>query len=199
MPPYRYRDLTAEQQVDAVRDRLDRGHPAHEPPHPDQGTGWYFITAACFEHRRRFEQPAELAALAFRLGEALRGAGYGCGGWVVLPNHYHLLVHAPALTGFGRVLGRVHARSAAYANERDGTPGRQVWYRYSDRKVRSERHFGACLHYLFLNPVKHGYVDDPRSWRWSSLGEWLSRNGEQRFVDLQENYPLREFGRGWDD
>ena len=140
-----------------------------------------------------------MTALSRRLLGAVAGAGYGCGGWVALPNHYHLLLKLPSLDGVGRVLGAVHAKSAAYANLRDGTPGRQVWYRYSDRRVRSERHFGACLHYLFLNPVKHSHADDPRDWRWSSLSAWIGRNGEERFADLRLRYPLREFGRGWDD
>ena len=45
MPPYRYRTLTDEQKANVVRERLDRGHPRHEPPHPEQGPGWYFVTA----------------------------------------------------------------------------------------------------------------------------------------------------------
>ena len=199
MPTYRYRTLTDAEKAAAVEERIARGAPAHEPPHPDQGAGWYFITAACFEHRHRFVTPGERTALARRLLEAVAAAGYGCGGWVVLPNHYHLLLEVPGLSGVGRTLGKVHVRSAAYANDRDGTPGRKVWYRYSDRRVRSDGHFGACLHYLFLNPVKHGYVRNPRDWRWSSLGTWLARYGEERFADLRLSYPLRDFGKGWDD
>ena len=190
---------TERQNAALVADRAARGLPWHAPPHPDGDAGWFLVTAACYRHRRHFNAPAELSALARRLGEAVAEAGWECGGWVVLPNHYHLLLDLPSLREVGAVLGRVHGRASRYANLRDGAPGRKVWYRYSDRRVRSERHFAVCLHYLFLNPVKHGYVADPRDWRWSSLPNWLEEHGEERFADLQTNYPLREFGRGWDD
>ncbi|NNJ25194.1 REP-associated tyrosine transposase [Alienimonas chondri] len=154
-----------------IAERVRRGLPWHAPPHPDCEGGWFLITAACYRHRRHFSAPAELTALTRRLQEAVANAGWNCGGWVVLTNHYHLMVNVPSLEPVGAALGRVHGRSARYANERDGTPGRRVWYRYCDRRIRSERHFATCLHYLFLNPVKHRYVDDPQEWRWSSLHE----------------------------
>ena len=190
---------TPEQNEALVAERVVRGLPWHAPPHPDRDGGWYLVTAACYRHRRQFTAHAELTALARRLTEAVAEAGWECGGWVVLPNHYHLLLGVPSLKTVGAALGRVHGRASRYANERDGTPGRRVWYRYSDRRVRSERHFATCLHYLFMNPVKHGYVENPRAWRWSSLGAWLEERGDEAFADLRTNYPLREFGRSWDD
>ena len=83
-----------------------------------------------------------------------------CAGWVVLPNHYHALIYTDDLVQVGKTLGSVHGRSARYANLRDSSLGRRVWYKFNDRKMRSERHFWASLHYIAYNPVKHQYVDD---------------------------------------
>ena len=196
---YDYRRMNAGQRAAVVKQRELRNFPLHAPPHLDFGGGWYFISAACFEHRHHFSAPNELTALERRILGELKDADVSCAGWVILPNHYHLLVDVDELATLGRALGRVHGRSSYYANGRDGTPGRRVWYRYGDRKIRSDRHFATCLHYLFLNPVKHGFVEDPRRWCWSSLPEWLRENGEERFEQLRLDYPLHDFGRGWDD
>lgn len=198
---YDYRRLTPEQQVDVVAHRASRGFPWHKPPHPDYGNGWYFITAACYEHQYHFREPSELTALQRRLFEALAAAHCECGGWVVLPNHYHLLIKLTdiKLSGFGRAIGKVHGRSALYANRRDATPKRQVWYKFSDRKIRSERHYWACLHYIMMNPVKHSHVDEPLDWPWSCVHELVAEHGLPWLESLRRDFPLTTFGDGWDD
>src|SRR5262249_34330257 len=117
---YDYRRMTPTERAAVIDLRRSRGFPLHEPPHLEQGEGWYLITAATFEHQRLFATPPELPALERRLLEALATADVPCGGWVVLPNHYHLLVHTGTLPSVGRALRAVHARSGRYANRRDG-------------------------------------------------------------------------------
>jgi putative transposase len=156
---YDYRRMSQEERRAIVEYRKSRGFPLHRPPHLDQGEGWYFITAATYEHRRHFSDPRELTALEQRLRETLVKFKLQCAGWVVFPNHYHLLLKAPDLRHVGLALAGVHGRSAIYANRRDKTPTRQVWCNYTDRKIRSAGHFWACLHYIVLNPVRHRYVE----------------------------------------
>jgi putative transposase len=196
---YDYRRMTAEQKQGVVEARRARGFPLHKPPHLTLGEGWYLISAATYEHRQHFRTPAELSALGQRVMETLAQVRSRPAGWVVMPNHYHVLLHAAELPNLGRALGAVHGRSARYANQRDGTPGRQVWYKYSDRSVRSERHFWTCLHYIIANPVKHGYAKTVADWPWSCVHELVVQRGSTWVEDLQRDYPLRDFGRGWDD
>src|SRR5262245_2337808 len=195
---YDYRRMTPEERQAIVQLRKKRGFPWHKPPHPAQGEGWYFITGATYEHRPHFSAPVELTALERRLLEAFAESHLSCGGWIVFPNHYHALVHAPDLAVVGKALGSVHGRSARYANKRDGAPGRQVWYKYSDRKVRSERHYWACLHYIIANPVKHEYVAGVADWQWSCYHELVEHNGAAWIEDLMHEYPLGDFGVSWD-
>src|SRR4051812_45055930 len=117
---YDYRRLPPAERAAVVERRRSCGFPFHKPPHLEQGTGWYFITAATFEHRRHFAAPLELTALERRPLEALAGAELPCGGWVILPNHYHFLVRTTTLATVGNALGPVHGRSAHYTNRRDG-------------------------------------------------------------------------------
>lgn len=116
-----------------------------------------------------------------------------------MPNHYHARLTISDFRTFGKALGKVHGRSAHYANQRDGTPGRQLWYKYADRALRGQRHYWTCLHYLFENPVKHESAERMKDWLWSSYHESLREHAAARIADLQREYPLREFGRDWDD
>lgn len=196
---YDYRRMTPQQQKAILNLRQQRGFPLHRPPHLDQGAGWYLITGATFEHRRHFGEPRELTALELRLIEAFETAVLPCAAWVVLPNHYHALLKVQSLPHVGRAVGPVHGRSARYANQRDKAPKRQVWNRFSDRKIRSERHYWTTMHYIVMNPVKHGYVSRSTDWAWSCIHELLEENGPDWFNDLQRDYPLKDFGNGWDD
>jgi len=196
---YDYRHMTPEQRLEIIELRRSRGFPIHKPPHIEQGTGWYFITAACYEHRAHFTSPDDLKALETRILGTLADESVPCAGWVVLPNHYHALIHTQSLRDVGRTIGRVHGGTSRLANLRDQTPGRQVWYKFTDRKMRSERHYWATLHYIIRNPVKHGYVQEPEDWPWSSVHELISGNGREWLRELANNYPLGEYGEGWDN
>jgi len=47
--------------------------------------------------------------------------------------------------------------------------------RFWDHVIRDDRDFENHLHYIHFNPVKHGYVTDPRDWKDSSYLEWEKR------------------------
>ena len=47
--------------------------------------------------------------------------------------------------------------------------------RFWDHVIRDDRDFENHLHYIHSNPVKHGYVTDPRDWKDSSYLEWEKR------------------------
>ena len=78
-------------------------------------------------------------------------------------------------------------------------PGRKVWCRYSDRAVRSERHYYATLNYLRYNPVKHRVADSPYDWETSSVHWYREQNGREWLRDVWGTYPVRDYGKGWDD
>ncbi|MGA2621579.1 MAG: hypothetical protein ABSF26_28590 [Thermoguttaceae bacterium] len=196
---YDYRRMTPSERIAVVQSRRARDFPWHKPPHPNLLPGWYFITAATFEHRMHFQKATELSGLELRLLEAMRQARLFCGGWVVMPNHYHLLVQTPSAATVGKTLGPVHGRSARYANRRDNMPGRQVWYKLADRKIRSESHYWTCLHYIVFNPVKHGHAAEVLGWPWSCAHHIVAELGMEWLADLRRDYPLRDFGKGWDD
>jgi len=119
--------------------------------------------------------------------------------WVVLPNHYHLLARVPSLRQFGLMSRKLHSKTAVQWNREDGIPGRQVWYRYTDRAIRGDGHYYAALNYIHGNPVKHAYVDRADEWACSSVHIYLETFGREYLRDLWRQYPPRDMGKGWDE
>jgi putative transposase len=194
---YEYRDMTEAERAKVLAGRKLHLRPWHAPPHFEQTAGTYLISAACYEHRpitstedRRTEW--EMAVLD-RLDQDIK-----IHAWVVLPNHYHLLMEG-GLAAFGRRIARLHNGIATQWNREDGTPGRKVWHRFSDRILRSERHYYASLNYIHANPVKHGHAAKADDWVWSSLSLYMEMVGREQLGQWWRQYPVGDYGEGWDE
>ena len=60
------------------------------------------------------------------------------------------------------------------ASQRKRTRG--VWQpRYLEHTIRDEQDLEDHVNYIHYNPVKHGYVDHPGDWQWSSLHRYVKQ------------------------
>jgi putative transposase len=112
-PMYRWRRMTPEQRQEALEYRQRHRLPWHGPPHYQDESEVYLITAACYEHKPVIGLTAERMA-GFEAA-LLQDSGSVCQqifAWIVLPNHYHLLVHAPEIKSLLAVLGKLHGRTS---------------------------------------------------------------------------------------
>ena len=150
---YDYRKMTPEEKQNILQQRRDRGFPLHAPPHLRGISGTYLITSACYEHHPIFEIPDDLSWLADQILDAFSAAKLPHPAWVLLPNHYHILVETRDLSVVSEVLRLLHSRTATAINGRHRQRGRKVWYRFSDRLIRNERHYFATVNYIHHNPV----------------------------------------------
>ncbi|MGI9212162.1 MAG: transposase [Methylococcaceae bacterium] len=198
---YRWRRLSPEQRIQVLAARKQEGRPWHSPPHFAVGQAMdYHITAACYEHRPMIgHSPERMEEFANDLLAVLEASTSQMYAWCLLPNHYHLLVRVAVLNHLTQSLGRLHGRCSHRWNGDDGLRGRKIFYRASDRSIRTERHFWVTVNYIHHNPVHHGYVDQWTEWPWSSATEFLKRTGREETVRIWREYPVRNFGRGWDD
>jgi putative transposase len=98
--------------------------------------------------------------------------------WVVLPDHMHCLWTLPH--GDADFPGRWRAVKIAFvkglpANEArspvvTSRGERGIWQRrYWEHTIRDERDFAAHMDYTHFNPVKHGLVEHPADWPYSSF------------------------------
>ena len=65
--------------------------------------------------------------------------------------------------------------------------------------MRTERHKWVTLNYIHNNPVHHGYVERWQDWPFSSAHSYLEKFGIQKATEIWTEYPLLDYGKGWDD
>ncbi len=196
---YEYRKLTPEQKTELVRQRLVRGFPPHSPPHLNQNDAIYLLTGACYNHVHHLVASQRRQWVLDRFFELFIEYGMAVHAWVVLPNHYHFLIHVTDFKALSEIFRLVHGTSSHDWNIEDHKRGRKVWYRFSDRAMRSERHYNTTLNYIHYNPVKHQWAKSPYDWQESSIHWYLEEFGRDRLRQLWTTYPVRDYGKGWDD
>lgn len=195
---YLWRKLTSEQRSEVLLQRKLGRQPWHTPPHPLGGPGEYHLTAACYEHHPVLGlNPERMDCFTGELLETL--AGTEIHAWCVLPNHYHLHITMPDIKTTIAALGRLHGRCSFRWNGEEGTRGRQVWHSIADRQIRNEAHGWATVNYIHHNPVRHGYVEKWQDWPWSSAREYLKKKGLDGATKLWQQFPVLNYGEGWDD
>src|SRR5262249_48836346 len=129
-PMYRWRRMTPEQRKEALAQRQRDRLPWHGPPHYKSDAEVYLISAACYEHRPVIGlRPARMAEFESELLDAARSTCRQIFAWIVLPNHYHFLAHAPDVKTLLAVLGKLHGRTSHRWNGEELCRGRQVWHR----------------------------------------------------------------------
>ena len=128
------------------------------PPHIYLEHACYFITARTVRRQRLLDTDAKCALVRDILKAAVSHHGIRLYAWVILADHYHLLLETSDVAPIYKFIKSLHGESAIRLNQQGGTPGRQVWYQYWDHFPRDEKGFWKCFNYIHANPIKHGYV-----------------------------------------
>ena len=168
------------------------------PPHCSEGMHTYLLSAACYEHRELLARPDRMSEFAQALLGVEDDLGSTVHAWVILPNHYHIVAETD-LHVYRRWVGRLHNGKSTQWNREDGTAGRRVWFRFTDRWIRGAGHYYATINYVHANAVKHGYAMQADEWPWSSVHEYIHQVGLEALEEWSRKYPSLDYGRGWDD
>ena len=128
------------------------------PPHIYQDNSCYFLTAGVAGPRQLLDTGEKRTLVRDILKEEIIELHLQLYAWVILADHYHLLLKTNETVPIHIFIQRLHSKSAIGLNKLDATPGRKVWYQYWDRFPRNEREFWSYFNYIHINPIKHGYV-----------------------------------------
>ncbi len=139
----------------------------------------HFITCSCYHHQP-FLSSARRRDLFLKIFEEVRHKyQFIVWGYVVMPEHFHLLTTEPTKRNLAVAMQvlkqRVSRRSRRKTKTVDQIPIWQTelppafWQkRYYDFNVFTQRKHAEKLIYMHNNPVKRGLVESPELWRWSS-------------------------------
>ena len=107
-------------------------------------------------------------------------------GYVVMPEHFHLLMAEPD-KGDPSVVMKVLKERFARALHKSEGGGDRVWQkRFYDFNVWSAKKEIEKLRYMHRNPVKRELVNKPEEWAWSSY-RWYAYGEEGKVrINVQE-------------
>ncbi len=88
--------------------------------------------------------------------------------YVLMDNHFHLLVTPQEHDGLPRMMQAVGRSYVRHFNDTYGRSGTLWEGRYKSALVQSERYLLACMVYLDLNPVRANMVLHAQDYPWSS-------------------------------
>jgi putative transposase len=157
----------------------------------------HFITCSCYRRHPFLGTALRRDLFLTVLEQVRRKYRFVVAGYVVMPEHIHLLISErqnknPSTVmqalklGFSRrVLGQARRkRNPAQATLFHAGP-QHIWQkRFYDFNVWSERKRIEKLRYMHENPVKRGLVASPELWRWSSFRAYsLGETGRVKVND----------------
>ncbi len=127
-----------------------------------------------------FMRDADRELLLDLLSEHARQHQVAINAYVLMSNHFHLLLTPETATGVPLMMQAVGRRYVRYFNDRHQRTGTLWEGRYKSTLIQTERYLLACMAYLDLNPVRAGLVADPRYYPWSSHRHFIGLTQDRR-------------------
>ncbi len=121
-----------------------------------QAGGWYHITSRGMGRQAIYADDADRAHFVGLLAEAAGRYGLVLHAYVLMDNHYHLLIESPA-GNVSRAMQWLNLSHAAWFNARHGRSGPLFQARFGSVPVEGEGAWAPqCGVYIHLNPVRVG-------------------------------------------
>jgi len=134
------------------------------------------------------------------LAEAVRHYGWLVTAWVLMTNHFHLVLQTPE-PNLSRGMKWLLGSYVAWFNKRHGRTGHLFGDRFHSDLIEEDSYLTRAVRYIVLNPVRAKMVERPEDYCWSSYratagleqaSEWLALETLAPFFgepsDWQANY-----------
>jgi len=158
----------------------------------------HFLAFSCYQRRPLLDMPAARDFFLSSLDEIRNRHHFDLRGYVVMPEHVHLLLSEPPEQTISVALKALKQRISR--DFRGGIPRSnkhslpvvlrtlaidlpRFWEpRFYDFNVYTQEKLIEKLKYIHASPVRRGLVDHPAAWIWSSYRFY--ETGEQRMISI---------------
>jgi putative transposase len=156
-----------------------------------QSGSFHFVTFSCYRRRPYLASPHARSFVEETLEQVRRSYSFLVCGYVIMPEHVHLLVSEPECGTLRAALQLFKQTAARKLRPGIATP---FWYaRYYDFNVWTDRKRIEKLRYIHRNPVKRGLVAKPEDWRWSSFVHYAT--GIEGTVEIASEWTAQRQAR----
>jgi putative transposase len=159
------------------------------------GRDFHFISCSCYQRRPLLKSAQERNTFLEILEQVRKKYDFRISGYVVMPEHFHVLMSEPRQVAPSTVMQVLKQRVARRllpnrrgdSNRRcspeDGGRRRFWQSRFYDFNVWNKKKHIEKLRYMHRNPVTRGLVSRPEDWEWSSFRFYLEGRAGSVQVD----------------
>ena len=122
-----------------------------------------------------FAKTADYQRLLDLLDDNARQFEVAIHAYVLMSNHFHLLVTPQTSDGLPQMMQAVGRRYVRYFNDSQQRSGTLWEGRYRSTLIQTDRYLLACMSYIDLNPVRAGLVAQAADYPWTSHGHYIGR------------------------
>ena len=148
----------------------------------------HFITFSCHHRERLLDSREAKNYFLYTLERTRSWYDFYICGYVVMPEHVHLLISEPKRSTLSVVIQMLKQNTARKLRPVEGAP---FWLpRYYDFNVWTDNKRIEKLRYIHRNPVHRGLVVRPEDWEWSSFRHYAT--GVEGIVELESQWTARK-------
>ncbi len=137
----------------------------------------YFITTNVQNRKPLFSQKENVDLLRETMRAVREFHPFVMRGYAFLPDHLHLLIYIAPQTKISKLMQSIkrnYTRNYKDLYHLEGSL--KLWQRsFYDHVIRDEQDFLNHLDYIHYNPVKHGLVERPEDYLYTSYLEYVRR------------------------
>ena len=135
---------------------------------------FYHVTARGNERRRIFYGKGDYEKFRTYLKQAQEKYGYLLHCYVLMTNHYHLLIETP-MGNLGSVMHYINSSYTNYINIKRRRSGHLFQGRYKAILIDRDGYLLELSRYIHLNPVRAKLVEKPQDYPYSSYSAYISK------------------------
>lgn len=145
-----------------------------------------FLTITTHQKRPIFQHPDNIHKLRVAIAQVKAEMPFEIVAAVVLPDHMHFLWQLPEddwnyskrvgrmKVFFSKSMGNIGYEPEYLSHSKIKHREKAIWQRrFWESTIKNEKQFENYVNYIHYNPVKHGYVEYPQQWKYSSIHQWI--------------------------
>lgn len=153
----------------------------------------YHITVRGNARQRIFLHDGDRERFMAQLHDSLEQYDVILCAYVLMGNHYHLLIETPR-GNVSRFMQRLNTAYGMYFRNKHARPGHILQGRFGGKLVEGDVYLLALTRYIHLNPVKMREMEGVpkgerlkrlREYRWSSYRGYVEKEAEEELVDYR--------------
>jgi len=126
------------------------------------------------------------------LGEMVEENEVICHAWVLMDNHYHLMLETPS-ANLSVAMKHLNAIYTQRFNKKHHRTGHLFQGRFKALVVEKDTYLKELCRYVVLNPARARMVKHPKDWKWSSYRATVGLEKPEKWLEV--DWILGQFGK----